>query len=150
MDDINKGFIIGRLVRDAELSYTQSGYAMAKMSLASSKSKKVGDSWQDESHFFDLVMWGKRAESLQQYLTKGQQVGVQYSLTQDRWEKDGQKRSKVTLTVDNIQLLGGKKDTSNYTPQRDNAISPEFQQNNNNYTPPYGTVNDQYEEDIPF
>ena len=58
--------------------------------------------------FFDLALFGKRAEGLNQYLTKGQQVAVEGSLTQDRWEQDGNKRSKVKIIANNIQLLGGR------------------------------------------
>jgi single-strand DNA-binding protein len=143
MEDINKGFIVGRLTRDCELTYTQSGYAMGKMGIAVNKSKKVGEKWEDEAHFFNATLWGKRAEGLYKYLVKGQQVGIEYSLKQDRWEKDGVKHSTVSLDVDNIQLLGSKPEGSL---QKSNNSQP-FE----SYTPPERAVtNDGYEDDIPF
>ncbi|MDC7126096.1 MAG: single-stranded DNA-binding protein [Spirochaetales bacterium] len=108
MEDINYVIIIGRLTRDAELKYTNSGLAVSSFSLAVNRRKRSGDSWEEEVSFFDLALFGKRAESLNQYLTKGQQVAVEGSLTQDRWEQDGNKRSKVKIIANNIQLLGGR------------------------------------------
>ncbi|MDC7225643.1 MAG: single-stranded DNA-binding protein [Spirochaetales bacterium] len=108
MEDVNYVIIIGRLTRDAELKYTNSGLAVSSFSLAVNRRKRSGDNWEDEVSFFDLALFGKRAESLNQYLTKGQQVAVEGSLTQDRWEQDGQKRSKVKIIANNIQLLGGR------------------------------------------
>ena len=108
MEDVNYVIIIGRLTRDAELKYTNSGLAVSSFSLAVNRRKRSGDNWEDEVSFFDLALFGKRAESLNQYLTKGQQVAVEGSLTQDRWEQDGNKRSKVKIIANNIQLLGGR------------------------------------------
>lgn len=118
--DINTVVIAGRLTRDAELSYTQSGTALCKLSMAVNRSVKNGNEWTDEANFFDCTLWGKRGESLNQYLSKGQQIVVQGQLRQERWDKDGQKRSKVTIHVDNIQLTGGKKDSQpDYSPKTD-------------------------------
>lgn len=108
MEDINYVIIIGRLTRDAELKYTNSGLAVSSFSLAVNRRKRSGDNWEDEVSFFDLALFGKRAEALNQYLTKGQQVAVEGSLTQDRWEQDGNKRSKVKIIANNIQLLGAR------------------------------------------
>ena len=107
--DLNRLTIVGRLTRDAELKYTTTGTAIANLSLASNQTKKVGDSWEVEGHFFDAVLIGKRAEALQRYLVKGQQVGLDGKLQQDRWKnKEGQNRSKVKILVNDIQLLGGR------------------------------------------
>ena len=107
-EDLNRVIIIGRLTRDVELKYTNSGYAIGVMSIASNKRRKVGDDWIDEGHFFDVSLFGKRAESLSQYLTKGTQIAVEGQLKQDRWEQEGIKRSKVTIEANNIQLLGSR------------------------------------------
>jgi single-strand DNA-binding protein len=109
MTDTNSVVIAGRLTRDSEGKYTKGGMAIAEMSVASNRSIKKGDQWQDEASFFDCIMFGKRAEKLGEYLTKGTQVIIQGQLKQDRWEKDGQKRSKINIVVDNIQLVGGRK-----------------------------------------
>jgi len=109
MNDINQVVLVGRLTRDVELKYTQGGMAIAELSLANNQSKKVGESWEDVGHFFDASIIGKRAEALAQYLTKGTQVVITGKLQQQRWEtKEGDKRSKVSILVDNIQLVGGK------------------------------------------
>ena len=108
MKDINIVTVCGRLVRDAELSYTQSGFAICKLSLAVNRNIKKGDQWEDEANFFDMTIIGKRGEALTQYLTKGQQVVVSGELRQERWEKEGQKRSKVTIHVNDLQLVGSK------------------------------------------
>ena len=108
MKDINVVSITGRLTRDAELRFTSGGFGILKFSLASNYSKKDGDQWKDEANFFDCTILGKRGESLAQYLTKGTQVMVAGELRQERWEKDGQKQSKITIMVDGILLTGGK------------------------------------------
>jgi single-strand DNA-binding protein len=109
MADINKVFVIGRLVRDAELKYTAAGQAVSKFSLAINEKKKNGDDWVNEASFFDITLWGKQAESLNQYLTKGKQIAVDGKLKQERWtDRDsGQGRSKISVIAQNIQLLGG-------------------------------------------
>ena len=71
------------------------------------KRKKQGDEWKEEASFFDVTLWGKMAEGLNTYLVKGKQIAVEGELEQERWEKDGQNHSKVTITASNIQLLGG-------------------------------------------
>ena len=107
MNDINRVIIVGRLTRDAELKYTTGGSAVSKFSLAVNRRRKQGDQWVDEANFFDVAAWGKTAENLNQYLTKGKQVAVEGELRQDRWEQNGQSRSRVEIFATNIQLLGG-------------------------------------------
>ena len=120
--------LIGRLTRDSELKKTSSGYPVSKFSIAVNKRKKQGDQWIDEAHFFDCILWGKRAESLNQYLLKGVEIAIDGELVQNRWEQDGQKRSKLEININDIKLLGGK--------------SGKKQEPENNV--------DEYEDDIPF
>ena len=107
MADINHVVLVGRLTRDAELKYTASGQAVCKLGLAINRRRKVGEQWEDEAHYFDVVVWGRQGEALSQYLQKGKQVGVEGELRQDRWQQDGQNRSRVEIVANNIQLLGG-------------------------------------------
>ena len=107
MADINHVVLVGRLTRNAELKYTNSGAAVSKFSIAINQRRKKDDQWVDESHFFDITLWGKTAESLNQYLVKGKQVGIEGQLRQDRWEQEGQARSKVEIFATNVMLLGG-------------------------------------------
>jgi len=130
MADVNHVTLIGRLTRDAALTYTSGGMAVCKFSLAINKKKKQGDQWVDECNFFDIVVWGKTGEALNQYLVKGKQVAVEGELHQNRWEQDGQARSKIDVNANNIQLLGGdkqsterKQDTN--TQKRQDGFPPE-------------------------
>src|SRR3972149_6355542 len=107
MAGINHVVLVGNLTRDAELKFTNAGLAISKFSLAVNRRTKKGDTWQDEVAFFDAVFMGKGAEAVSQYLLKGKQVGIQGELRQNRWEQEGQKRSKVEIFVTNLQLLGG-------------------------------------------
>jgi single-strand DNA-binding protein len=108
MIDLNLVVLIGRLTRDAELKYTTGGTAVCKFSVAVNRRRKVNDQWEDEANFFDVTLFGKQGETLNQYLLKGKQVGISGELRQERWEKDGQTRSRVEIVANNIQLLGGK------------------------------------------
>jgi len=107
MVDLNHVVLIGRLTRDAELKSIASGQAVCKFSIAVNRRRKNGDQWEDEANFFDIVVWGRQGESLHQYLIKGKMVAVDGELRQDRWQQDGQNRSKVEIVANNIQLLGG-------------------------------------------
>lgn len=112
MADVNHVILIGRLTRDAELKYTSGGMAVCKFAIAVGKRVKKGDSYENETSFFDIVCWGKTGEALNQYLVKGKQVAVEGELHQNRWEHDGQARSKIEINANNIQLLGSKEDHS--------------------------------------
>jgi single-strand DNA-binding protein len=107
MSDVNHVVLIGRLVRDAELRYTNTGKAVSKFSIAVNKKRKVGDQWKDNANFFEIVLWGQIAEALQPYLSKGKQIAIVGEMNQERWEQNGENRSKVTVTASTIQLLGG-------------------------------------------
>jgi single-strand DNA-binding protein len=111
--DINKVFIIGRLTRDAELKYTANGQPVSKFSLACNEKKKEGDNWVDDVSYVDITLWGKQAESLDQYLKKGKQIAIDGKLKQERWtdKETGNNRSKLGVTVLNIQLLSSGKDS---------------------------------------
>lgn len=106
--DINHVVLIGRLTKDAELRYTSSGMAVANISLAINQRRKRDNQWVDEAHFFDAVVWGKQAEAISQYLVKGKQIALEGQLRQNRWEQDGQKRSRVEISANNVQLLGSR------------------------------------------
>lgn len=117
MTDLNHVVLIGRLTRDLgnderSFGYVGNGQARANVSIAVNRSKKSGDEWIDETSYFDITIWGKTAENLKPYLTKGKQICVEGHLKQDRWEKEGQKMSRVTIIADNVQLLGGNKNGS--------------------------------------
>ena len=139
MTDINHVVLVGRLTRDAELKYTNTGVAVCKFSLAVNRRRKKDDQWIEEASFFNVVVWGKIGEVLHQYLLKGKQVGIQGELRQNRWEQDGQPRSKVEIIVANIQLLGSKAGTA-----------PSNQESNSQVHNADTEVKDDFEDDIPF
>jgi len=147
MTDLNKVFLIGRLTRDLgaderSFGYTTGGTARVNVSIAVNRSRKTGDGWSDEVHYFDITIWGKTAENLKPYLLKGKQIAVEGHLSQERWEKDGQKHSRIAISADNVQLLGGKSE-GGAAPQ--SAPAPQ----QDGYDP---TVNGgaDFPEDIPF
>ena len=109
MADINTTTLIGHLTRDEELKYTAGGMAIGNVSLAINRKVKKGQEWTDEANYFDVVIFGKQAENLQRFLTKGKQIGVTGFLKQERWtDQNGANRSRVTIVANDIQLLGGK------------------------------------------
>lgn len=115
MQDLNQVVVIGRLTHDVgaderSFGYVGNGTAKANISIAVNSSKKQGDQYVDEVNYFIFTLWGKQAENLKPYLKKGQQVCITGTIKQDRWEKDGQKRSAISLVAEHVQLLGGKKD----------------------------------------
>ena len=159
MTDTNHVVLVGRLTKDLgtderSFGYVANGQARANISIAVNRSKKNGDQWIDEVNYFDVTIWGKTAENLKPYLTKGKQIVIDGYLKQDRWEKDGQKFSKVTVVANNVQLIGGRGDGTSQPA----SGAPHFQPTNNSsngYSSGYS--NDSYgdtgmdiPEDIPF
>ena len=108
MSSLNKVILIGNLTRDPELRYTPSGVALCKFGLAVSRKYKVGDELKEDTAFVDITVWGKQAETASEYLSKGRQVCIEGRLTYSKWETDdGQKRSKLEVTAENVMFLGG-------------------------------------------
>ena len=104
--------LVGNLTRDPELRYTTGGSAICNLSLAVNRRIKRGEEWTDEVSFFDVVVFGRRAETSAEYLSKGRPVLVEGDLVQRRWEsQDGQKRSKIEVQARDVQFLGSKADS---------------------------------------
>jgi len=111
MANLNKVLLIGRLTRDPELRYVQSGTAVLDLGLAVNRRVKKSDgTWGDEAAFIDVTVWRKLAENCAEYLSKGRPVFVEGYLKFDQWEdkKTGDKRSKLKVTADNVQFLGAR------------------------------------------
>ncbi|MCL2879734.1 MAG: single-stranded DNA-binding protein [Treponema sp.] len=149
MVDINHVILIGRLTRDAELKQTANGQAVCKFSIAVNRRRKNGDQWEDEANFFDIVVWGRQGESLNQYLLKGKMVAIDGELRQDRWQQDGQNRSKVEIVANFLQLLGGNKESSGFSGAASGNSAPSAENQNwkSQSAPP---VEDNFTDDIPF
>lgn len=127
MADINTATLIGRLTRDEELKYTPGGMAIGNISVAINRKVKKGQEWVDESNFFDVVIFGKQAENLKQYLTKGKQVGITGFLKQERWtDQNGMARSAVKIYAEDIQLLGGRDGNGSLAPNGNANTAPSY------------------------
>ena len=109
MGSVNKVILVGNLGRDAELRYTPGGAAVATISMATTEvwNDKSGQR-QEKTEWHRVVLWGKSAESLTEYLTKGKQIYVEGRLQTRQWDdKDGNKRYTTEIRGDRIVLLGG-------------------------------------------
>lgn len=104
MENVNIVAINGNLVRDMDLRQTSGGTSIGNFTVAVNSRRhnpQTGD-WEDYPNFIDCAVFGKRAEALSRYLEKGTPVAVSGRLNQSRWEKDGQKRSKIEVIVDTV------------------------------------------------
>ncbi len=106
----NKVILAGNLTRDIEIKYTQGGSAIGNTGIATSrKFKSATGEQKEEVLFIDLTFFGRTAEIANQYLRKGSKVLVDGRLKLDQWTaQDGSKRSRHSVTVENLQMLGGK------------------------------------------
>jgi len=110
MSGLNKVLLIGRLGKDPETRYTQAGTAVCNFSLATSEQwidKSTGQK-QEKTEWHNCVSFGKQAETLEKYLSKGSQVYIEGKLTTDQYEKDGQTHYSTKIKVVEFQFMGGK------------------------------------------
>ncbi|MEE2936227.1 MAG: single-stranded DNA-binding protein [Planctomycetota bacterium] len=108
MASFNRVILVGNLTRDIELKYTPGGTAVTDLGLAvNDRRKTASGEWVDETTFVDVTLWGRTAEVASEYLGKGSPILVEGRLKLDTWETDGQKRSKLRVVCDRMQMLGG-------------------------------------------
>lgn len=138
--DLNHVVLIGRCTRDATLTYTAGGTAVCKFALAVNRRVKKGEQWTEEASFFDCVLWGKSGEAINQYLLKGKQIAVDGELRQERWQHEGQNRSKVEVVANSVQLLGGNQSDNGFQQARQSGAPAA-------YNAPAG---EQFQDDVPF
>jgi single-strand DNA-binding protein len=110
MASFNRVILLGNLTRDIELRYLQSGMAVADVGLAvNDRRKGQNGEWIEEVTFIDVTVWGRTAEVMSEYLSKGSPVFIEGRLKLDTWEgQDGQKRSKLKVICEKMQLIGAK------------------------------------------
>lgn len=108
MASYNRVILVGNLTRDPEIRYIPSGTAVSEIGLAVNDRVKKNDQWVDETTFVDITLWARTAEVANEYLSKGSSVLIEGRLKLDTWEKDGQKRSKLKVIGDKMQMLGGR------------------------------------------
>ena len=104
---INRVFITGNLTRDAELRTTATGMSVLGFSVAvndRAKDASTGE-WEDRASFVDCTVFGRRADALARLLGKGQKVAVAGRLRQETWERAGQRRSKLSVIADDVELM---------------------------------------------
>ena len=107
---INRVIISGNLTRDPELRSTQSGMDVLSFGVAVNARRRnpQTNEWEDYPNFVDCTMFGNRARSLAQYLSKGTKVSIEGKLRWSQWERDGQKRSKLEVIVDELEFMSSR------------------------------------------
>lgn len=117
---INRVVLTGNLTRDPEVKATTGGTAVANIGICvNDRTRDANGNWVDRPNFLDCVMFGKRAEAVCKFLTKGAKVAIEGKLRYSQWERDGQKRSKVEISIDEIDLMQNR--TVQEAPQDDYA-----------------------------
>ncbi len=109
MASYNRVILIGNLTRDIELRYTPGGMAVTENCIAvNDRRKNSNGDWVDEATFVDVTLFGRIAEVCSEYLSKGSPIMVEGRLKLDQWEKDGQKRSKLYVVGERMQMLSAR------------------------------------------
>ena len=109
MASFNRVIVMGNLTRDVEVRYLQSGMAVADIGLAvNDRRKNQAGEWVEEATFVDITLWGRTAEVAGEYLSKGSPILVEGRLKLDSWESDGQKRTKLKVVGEKMQMVGGR------------------------------------------
>jgi len=109
MASFNRVILLGNVTRDLELRYIPSGTAVTDIGMAvNDRKKSQSGEWVEETTFVDVTLWGRTAEVACEYLSKGAPVLIEGRLKLDTWETDGQKRSKLKVIGEKMQLLGNR------------------------------------------
>ncbi len=139
---INRVTLTGNLTKDAEMRQSSGGMPIVKMRLAVNDRRKNSktDQWEDAPNFIDVTMFGSRGEAVSRFLTKGKAVAIDGKLRWSEWENQaGEKRSKLEVIVDDLELLGGRGDA----PAPSGGQEPQFADSDESAGPDDG-------EAIPF
>ena len=150
---INRVNISGNLTRDPDLRATASGMQVLGFGVAVNDRRKNPSTgqWEDYPNFVDCTMFGNRAESLGRILRKGMKVAIEGKLRYSSWEKDGQRRSKIEVIVDEIELMSQNQQQApqgyqqQYAPQPTPQAAPQQAP-----MPPQPVQESLYDDDIPF
>ena len=150
---INRVTISGNLTRDGELRETRTGVTILQLGVAVNDRRKSPDTgeWEDKPNFVDCKMFGSRAQNIAQYMTKGTKVAIDGRLDYSSWEKDGQRRSKLEVVVDQIEFMsrregGGQRQRAPQPQQGGQVTAPGVYQPSLQPQPQA----DVYEENVPF
>jgi single-strand DNA-binding protein len=163
---INRVNISGNLTRDPELRSTSGGTQVLTFGVAVNdrrRNSQTGE-WEDVPNFIDCVVFGARAQALSRFLSKGTKVAIEGKLRYSSWERDGQKRSKLEVVVDEVEFLSSRSQASRQNDQQYSSAQPVYSQPSTSpdsytsatpqpsaptttQTPPSTDV---FDEDIPF
>ena len=117
MASFNKVILLGNLTRDPEMKMTPSGQPICKFGLAVNRTYTGQDGQKkEEVTFVDVDAFGKQAETIGKYVTKGRQLFVEGRLKLDSWEKNGEKRSRLSVVLESFQFMDGGKDKESAAP----------------------------------
>ena len=109
--NLNKVMLAGRLTRDPELKELPSGNSVTNLGFATNRVFKSGNEKKEEATFVDVKAWGVQGEQIAEYLKKGSPLFIEGRLTLESWESNGDKRSKLVVTMENYKFISeGKKD----------------------------------------
>lgn len=114
---VNQVNVMGRLTRDPELKATTTGKMIAQFSVA------VDRQGSEDTDFFDVVAWNKLAELVDQYTQKGSKVYISGRLQLDRWESDGEKRSKISIIANDIVFLDSRSEGADANPRENRPLT---------------------------
>nr|DAH04543.1 MAG TPA: Single strand binding protein [Caudoviricetes sp.] len=151
----NNVSIIGNLTRDPELRNTQGGTAVLSFGIAVNdrrKNQQTGE-WEDYPNFIDCTMFGARAQSVSRFLSKGSKVAIEGKLHWSQWERDGQKRSKIEVFVDEIEFMSRQQGQTASKPVQQQPQQPmqqPMQQQFGGMPAPQQAAPSIYNDDIPF
>lgn len=152
---INRVNISGNLTRDPELRMTSGGTQVLSFGVAVNDRRRNPQSgeWEDYPNFVDCTMFGARAEAVSRYLSKGSKVAIEGKLRYSSWERDGQRRSKLEVIVDEIEFMSrGQQGDGGYSrpaqaPHGGYAQQPQARPAAPVQAPPAADI---YDDDIPF
>ena len=131
MASYNRVVLVGNLTRDVELRYTGQGTAVTELGMAvNDRRKNQSGEWVDETTFVDVTLWARTAEVAAEYLGKGSSVLIEGRLKLDKWESDGQSRTKLRVVGERMQMLGSGRGGGSRggSQQQDSADQGGFQQ----------------------
>lgn len=150
---INNVSITGNLTRCPELRSTAGGTAVMSFGIAVNdyrKNQQTGE-WEDYPNFIDCTMFGARAQSVSRFLSKGSKVAIEGKLRWSQWERDGQKRSKIEVIVDEIEFMSRQQGQLGSEPVYGApAAAPQPQQPQQDYQSGYQQQQPSMYDDIPF
>lgn len=154
MSSFNKVILLGRLTRDPELRVTPNGNNICKFSIAVSRKFKAGDgSMKEEVTFVEIDAFGRQAELIAKFFSKGKPIFVEGRLKLDQWESQaGEKRSKLSVVLENFQFIGGKEDASEFSESSGyESASPASRSSYSMAKAPSSSISEEaFDDDVPF